>query len=147
MFDQRLSPTRKVFKGDHWIVPEMKKLVTQTNHNKNFIFLIADIALRYTVKTSFTNLHKSIFSSGSYSCLPIKVWESEVYAKHVVQSFEHELLMPFFRKNLSLDTLAVTKIYTKFLKGKIRFSHIPIIWQKHFIIHQLHKKSSYNHLK
>ena len=35
-----------------------KQLVTQTNHNKNLIFLMADIAFRYTVKTSFANLHK-----------------------------------------------------------------------------------------
>ena len=77
----------------------------------------------------------------------MKVSESEVYAKHVVQSFEHVLLISFFRRNLSLHTLAVTKIYAKFLKVKIRFSHVPIIWQKDFIIHQLHRKSSYYHLK
>ena len=40
------------------IVPELKQLVTQANHNKNLIFLIADIALRYTVETTFANLHK-----------------------------------------------------------------------------------------
>ena len=50
--------TNTFSKGDHWIVPELKQLVTQTNHNKNLIFLMADIALRYTVKTSFANLHK-----------------------------------------------------------------------------------------
>ena len=55
---KRLSPTRKFFKGNHWIVHELKQLVTQANHNKNLIFLMADIALRYTVKTSFANLHK-----------------------------------------------------------------------------------------
>ena len=48
----------KFFKGDHWIVPELKQLVTQTKHNKNMIFLIADIPLRYTVKASFANFHK-----------------------------------------------------------------------------------------
>ena len=50
--------TNTFFKGDHWIVPELKQLVTQAKHNKNLIFLMADIALRYTVKTSFANLHK-----------------------------------------------------------------------------------------
>ena len=49
--------TNTFSKGDHWIVPELKQLVTQTNHNKNLIFLMADIALRYTVKI-FENLHK-----------------------------------------------------------------------------------------
>ena len=39
---------------------EIKQLVIQTNHNKNLIILTADIALRYTVKTSFANLHKEI---------------------------------------------------------------------------------------
>ena len=53
-----LSPTRKFFKGVHSIVPELKQLVTQAKHNKNLIFLMADTALRYTVKTSFANLHK-----------------------------------------------------------------------------------------
>ena len=45
----------QVFKGDDQIVPELKQLVTQTRLNQNLIFLMADIALRYTVKTSFTN--------------------------------------------------------------------------------------------
>ena len=34
---KRLSSTRKFFRGDHWIVPELKQLITQTNHNKNLI--------------------------------------------------------------------------------------------------------------
>ena len=55
---QKASTTRKFFKRDHWIVPKLKQLFTQTNHNKNLIFLMADIALRYTIKTSFGNLHK-----------------------------------------------------------------------------------------
>ena len=58
LYHLRLSPTRKLFKGGRWIVPELKQLVTQTYHNKNLIFLMADIALRYTVKTRFANLHK-----------------------------------------------------------------------------------------
>ena len=53
---KRLSPTYKFFKGDHWIVPELEQLVTQANHNKNLIFLMADIALRYTDK-SFTQIN------------------------------------------------------------------------------------------
>ena len=36
----------------------------------------------------------------------------------------------FFRRNLSLDTLAVTKICSKFLNVKIRFSHILITWKR-----------------
>ena len=37
--------TCKFFKGEHWIVPELKQLVTQAKHNKNLIFLMTDIAL------------------------------------------------------------------------------------------------------
>ena len=56
-----VQKTRKIFKGDHWILPELKQLVTKTNHNKSLIFLMADVALRYTVKTRFANLHKIPF--------------------------------------------------------------------------------------
>ena len=58
---KRLSTTRKIFKRDHWFLPELKQLVTQTNHIKSLVFLMADIALRYTVQTRFTNLHKIHF--------------------------------------------------------------------------------------
>ena len=74
---KRPSQTRKFFKGDHWIVPELNQIVTQTKHNKNLIFLMADIALRYTVKTSFA----------VKSCFPMKVCESEVY-KNIVQPLD-----------------------------------------------------------
>ena len=46
-------------KDFHCILPEL--LVTQANHNKSLIFLMADIALRYTVKTRFSNLLKIPF--------------------------------------------------------------------------------------
>ena len=55
------APTRKSFTGDHWILPELKPIVTQTNHKKSLISLMADIALRYTAKTKFSNLHKIPF--------------------------------------------------------------------------------------
>ena len=58
---KRLSPTRKIFKGDHWILPELKQLVTKTNHNKSLTFLMADVAPQYTVKTRFANLRKFPF--------------------------------------------------------------------------------------
>ena len=48
-------------KGDHCILPEIKQLVTETNHNKSFMFLMADVALQYTIKTRFVNLHKIPF--------------------------------------------------------------------------------------
>ena len=53
-------------------------IITQNvKRNKNLIFLMADIALRYTVKTSFA----------VKSCLPMKVCESEVY-KNIVQPLD-----------------------------------------------------------
>ena len=102
---KKFSSTCKFFRGDHWIVPELKQLVTQANHNKNLIFLMTDIALRYTVLQIYTN--RSL-SSSSYSCLLMKVCESEVY-KHIVQPLGTHCSCSFFR-NLCLDTLAVTKI-------------------------------------
>ena len=106
-----------------------------------WLILLFDTQLKQVLQI-YTN--KS-FSSSSYSCLPMKVCESEVY-KHIVQPLDTHCSC-FFWRNLSLDTLVVTTIYRKFLKVKIRFSHILIIRQKDFIIHQLHKKSSYDHLK
>ena len=55
---KRFSATHTFLNGDHWIIPKLKQIFTQTKHNKNLIFLMADIALRYTVKTSFANFHK-----------------------------------------------------------------------------------------
>ena len=112
---KRLSPTRKFFKGDHWIVPELKQLVTQTNHNKNLIFLMADIALQYTVKTSFANLHKS-FSSSSYSCLPMKVCKSEVY-KYIFQPLDTHCSCFFLEKFESWYTCSHQNLY-KISEGK-----------------------------
>ena len=87
---KRLSPTRKFFKGDHWIVLDLKQFVTQANHNKNLIFLyflwlilLFDTQLKQVLQI-YTN--KS-FSSSSYSCLPMKVCESEVN-KHIVQPLD-----------------------------------------------------------
>ena len=129
---KRFSPTRKFFRGNHRIVPELKHLsLKQSIRIWYFLWLILlfDTQLKQVLQI-YTN--KS-FSSSSYSCLPMKVCESEVY-EHIVQPLDTHCSC-FFLRNLSLDTLAVTKIYTKFQKVKIRFSHILIIWQKDFIIH------------
>ena len=87
---KRLSPTRKFFKGDHWIVLDLKQFVTQANHNKNLIFLyflwlilLFDTQLKQVLQI-YTN--KS-FSSSSSLCLPMKVFESEVY-KYIVQPLD-----------------------------------------------------------
>ena len=84
---KRLSPTRKFLKEDHWIVPKLKQLVTQANHDKNLIFLMADISLRFTVKQVLQIYTNKSFSSSSSLCLPMKVFESEVY-KHILQPLD-----------------------------------------------------------
>ena len=142
---KRFSPTRKCFKGDHWIVPELKHVSLKQSIIRIWYFLWLLLLFDTQLKQVFQTYTNKSFSSSSYSCLPMKVCESEVY-EHIVQPLDTHCSC-FFLRNLSLDTLAVTKIYTKFQKVKIRFSHILIIWQKDFIIHQLHKKSSYKHLK
>ena len=60
------------------------------------IFLVADsladVALWYKVDTKLRHVSQSytnqFFSSSSFSCLPMKVCESEVYAKHIVQPWD-----------------------------------------------------------
>ena len=95
---KRPSQTRKFFKGDHWIVPELNQLVTQTKHNKNLKFLMVDIALQYTVKTrlQLNHAYRWRYVSLKYIKILFSLWT---------------LIAPaFFRKNVSLDTLAVIKI-------------------------------------
>ena len=91
---KRFSPTRKFFKGDHWILPELKQLVTQTNQNNSFIFLMADIAFNTQLKQDL-QIYKKFISSSSYSCLTIKVCESAVYAKRIVQPLDTHYLFLF----------------------------------------------------
>ena len=91
---KRLSPTPKFFKGDRWIVPELTQLVTQTNHNKS---------------------NKS-FSSSSYSCLPMKVCESEVY-KHIVQPLNTHCSWFFSEKSGSWYACSHQNLY-KISEGK-----------------------------
>ena len=68
---KRLSPTCKFLKGDHWVVPKLKQPVTQTNHKENLTFLMADIALRYTVLKIYTNKYLALIhaSRGKYVSL------------------------------------------------------------------------------
>ena len=63
------------------------QLVTQTNHNKSLIFLMADIAYDTQLKQDL-QIYTKFLSSSSYSCLPIKVCESAVYAKRIVQPLD-----------------------------------------------------------
>ena len=75
------------------------KTICHSNHQNTiriwyFLWLIhmADVALWYKVDTKLRHVSQSytnqFFSSSSFSCLPMKVCESEVYAKHIVQLWD-----------------------------------------------------------
>ena len=143
---KRLSPTRKFFKGDHWIVLDLKQFVTQANHNKNLIFLyflwlilLFDTQLKQVLQI-YTN--KS-FSSSSYSCLPMKVSESEVYSKHIAQPLDTHCSCLLSEK---FESCCHQNLY-KISESKNLTQLHSYIWKKDFIIYQLHNKSSYDHLK
>ena len=85
-----------------------------------FLFLVADsygwcCSLIHMIDMFCKVTQIKSFSSSSFSCLPMKVYESEVYAKHIVQSWEMHCTCPIW-SYLSLDMLVVTKIFPKFLK-------------------------------
>ena len=91
---KRLSPTHKFFRGNHWIVPELKHLsLKQSIRIWYFLWLILhfDTQLKQVLQI-YTN--KS-FSSSSYSCLPMKLCASEVN-KHIVQPFDAHCSCFFF---------------------------------------------------
>ena len=133
---KRLSPTRTIFKGDHWILPKLKQLVTHT-----WLILLFDTQLKQDLQ-----IYTKFLSSSSYSCLPIKVCESEIYAKHIVQPLDTHYLCLFSEKSESWYTCSHQNLY-KISEGKNSIQSHPYHLEKDFIIHHLHKKSSYNHLK
>ena len=100
------------------ILRELKQPVTQTNHNKSLIFLMADIAYDTQLKQDL-QIYTKFLSSSSYSCLPIKVCESAVYAKRIVQLLDTHYLFLF----------VVTYSHQN-LQVKIRFSQIFTIWKR-----------------
>ena len=116
---RRLSTIRKFFNRDHWNVPKLKHLVTQTKHNKNLIFHIADIALRLTVKTSFFKFtqinpfHIALFCAYGWS-EGMWVWSNILN------------VCPFLEKSEFWHTYSHQNL-CKFLKVKIQFIHILII--------------------
>ena len=76
------------------ILPELKQPVTQTNHIKSLIFLMAEIAYDTQLKQDL-QIYTKFLSSSSYSCLPIKVCKSAVYAKRVAQPLDMHYLCLF----------------------------------------------------
>ena len=105
------------------------KIICHSNNQNTiriFLFLVADsygwcCSLIHMIDIFCKITQIKSFSSSSFLCLPMKVYESEVYAKHIVQSWEMHCACPI-RSYLSLDVLVVTKIFPKFFK---RFQNPP----------------------
>ena len=109
---KRLSPTRKFFKGDHWIVLDLKQFVTQANHNKNLIFLY----FLWLILLFDTQLKQvlQIYTNKYFPSTPIHACRWRYLClkyKNIAQPLDTHCSC-FFRRNLSVDTFAVTKIYT-----------------------------------
>ena len=109
---KRFSPTRKFFRGNHRIVPELKHLsLKQSIRIWYFLWLILlfDTQLKQVLQI-YTN--KS-FSSSSYSCLPMKVCESEVN-KHIVQPLDTHCSRFFYGEIWVLISLQSPKFIQNF---------------------------------
>ena len=85
-----------------WIIT-----ICHSNHQNTirilyFLRLIhmADVALWYKIDTKLRSVSQSytnqFFSSSSFSCLLMKVCESEVYAKHIAQTWDMHWTCLFF---------------------------------------------------
>ena len=125
---KRLSPTRKFFKGDHWIVPKLKHLsLKQSIRIWYFLWqlFLFDRQLKQVLQI-YTN---KPFSSSSYSCLPMKVCESEVYAKHIVQPLDTHYLCLFSEKSESWYTCSHQNLY-KISEGKNSIQSHPYHLEK-----------------
>ena len=94
---KRFSPTRKCFKGDHWIVPELKHVSLKQTIIRIWYFLWLLLLFEQLKQVLQIYTNKS-FSSSSYSYSPMKVCESEVYSKHIVQPLDTHLSCLFLEK-------------------------------------------------
>ena len=104
-----------------------------------WLILLFDTQLKQVLQI-YTN--KS-FSSSSYSCLPMKVSESEVYSKHIAQPLDTHCSCLLSEK---FESCCHQNLY-KISESKNLTQLHSYIWKKDFIIYQLHNKSSYDHLK
>ena len=70
---KRFSPTRKCFKGDHWIVPELKHVSLKQTIIRIWYFLWLLLLFDTQLKQVLQIYTNKSFSSSSYSCSPMKV--------------------------------------------------------------------------
>ena len=113
---KRFSPTRKCFKGDHWIVPELKHVSLKQSIIRIWYFLWLLLLFDTQLKQVFQTYTNKSFSSSSYSCLPMKVCESEVY-KHIVQPLDTHCSCFFLEKFESWYACSHQNLY-KISEGK-----------------------------
>ena len=143
---KRLSPTRKWFKGDHWIVPELKHLSLEETIIRIWYFLWLLLLFDTQLKQVFQTYTNKSFSFSSYSYLPMKVCGSEVYSKHIVKPLDTHCSCIFSEK-FEFWYASSHQNWYKISEGKNSIQLHSYIWKNDFIIHQLHKKSRHNHLK
>ena len=113
---KRLSPTCKYFKGKHLIVPELKHLSLKQTIIRIWYFLWLLLLFDTQLKQVLQIYTNKSFSSSSYSCLPMKVCESEVY-KHVVQPLDMHCSFFFSEKCESWYACSHQNLY-KISEGK-----------------------------
>ena len=126
---KRFSPTRKCFKGDHWIVPELKHVSLKQTIIRIWYFLWLLLLFDTQLKQVLQIYTNKSFSSSSYSCLPMKVCESEVYAKHIVQPLDTHYLCLFSEKSESWYTCSHQNLY-KISEGKNSIQSHPYHLEK-----------------
>ena len=90
-----------------------------------WLILLFDTQLKQDLQI-YTN---KFLSSSSYSCLPMKVCESEVYAKHIVQPLDTHYLCLFSEKSESWYTCSHQNLY-KISEGKNSIQSHPYHLEK-----------------
>ena len=84
-----------------------------------WLILLFDTQLKQDLQ-----IYTKFLSSSSYSCLPIKICESEVYAKHSVQPLDTHYVCLFSEKSQSWYTCSHQHLY-KISDGKNRILSHP----------------------
>ena len=89
-----------------------------------WLILLFDTQLKQDLQ-----IYAKFISSSSYSCLPIKVCEFEVYAKHIVQPLDTHYLCLFSEKSESWYTCSHQNLY-KISEGKNSIQSHPYHLEK-----------------
>ena len=128
-----LSPTCKCYKGYDGIVPELKHLSLILIIIRIWYFLRLLLLFDTQLKQVLQIYTNKSFSSSSYSCIPMKVCESEVYSKHIAQPLDTYCSRLFSEKFESWYACSHQNLY-KICEGKNSIQLHSYIWNKDFII-------------